>query len=249
MEENITDLLEDEIVLEALEDSNAKRTLLHLGVCFGIGLALDYMFATPFIGFWAIMSSIMYILYVVVLITKYRSDNAKSLAIIEKTKENEIEEKEIRINIMANALREKANELESKANAFEKMQNDLQTLGKERQMLTEQVQTLGKQLADAKQTVVDAKQSHADAIGLLKQTHNKNTSSLVTEKEVLADKAEKLKEELQAIKLAERQKYVKKAFSASKSANKGDLEKVKASMEIRAREENEPLFLDFDKYL
>ena len=241
--------MENQIIAEAFEDSNAKRTVFHLIICILAGLALDAMFLSPFTGFWCIMSAVMYITYVVVLISKYRSEEAENNKIALQLEAEEIGGKEKKLNLLAVAIKEKANALNEKASVMQKLESDVQTLSDERRMLTSQVQTLSADLATARQSLADAKQAHASAIESLKQSHDKSLSSLIKEKQLLEKENESLKHDMRHIELKERQEYVKRAFSASKSANKGDLDKVKANMEERARTENEPLFLDFEKYL
>jgi uncharacterized protein YoxC len=241
--------MENQIIAEAFEDSNAKRTVLHLVICILVGLAFDAMFLSPFTGFWCIMSGIMYIGYITVLITKYRAEEAENVKISLQLEEEEIDAKKKEINLLAVAIKEKANALNEKASAMQKLESDVRTLSDERRMLTSQAQTLSNDLAIAKQSLADAKQAHANAIESLKQSHEKALSSLELENKSLAKQLEGFQSMVRQIKLKERQEYVRKAFIASKSANKGDLDKVKASMEERARIENEPLFLDFEKYL
>ena len=211
--------MENQIIAEAFEDSNAKRTVFHLIICILAGLALDAMFLSPFTGFWCIISALMYIGYITVLISKYRAEEAENEKIALQLEEEEIGDKEKKLNLLAVAIKEKANALNEKANAMQKLESDVRTLSDERRMLTSQVQTLGNDLATARQSLADAKQAHIEAVQTLKQAHEKAKSSLLTEKQLAEINAERLQKKLDAINKEKEEKKLKGSIKGSWSAS------------------------------
>ena len=211
--------MENQIISEAFEDSNAKRTVLHLVLCILSGLALDTMFLSPFTGFWCIMSALMYIGYITVLITKYRAEEAENVKVALQLEAEEIGGKEKELNLLAVAIKEKANALNLQANAMQKLESDVQTLSDERRLLTSQMQTLSADLANAKQDLENAKQAHSESLQTLKQAHEKATSALLTEKQEAEINAERLEKKLNAIKAEEEERAQRKSIKATWSAS------------------------------
>jgi len=198
-----------------------KAVIWHLMTVMAFGFIMQKIYPVMVAGspLWAIIAPFLYILLLAYsmkeLDVKYKEIEQYDF---EQTL-NDAEDAEERANAKEESANAKLETANAKEIASERIAIEVQTLRASEQTLVNKLQTLSSDLATARQTLEDAKQAHSDSLQTLKQSHEKATATLLTEKAIAEKTAQSLEKKLDAINKEKEEKKLKGSIKGSWSAS------------------------------
>ena len=212
---------ENRHIEQAGNDTTAFTVIKNLLIVIAFGAIMDNIYPVRFFDtpIWCLISPLLFIAYLGYRVSTNRSVEAVAEVYDVSMILEEAEEAEARAVAKEAEANAKLNEANAKAIASEKIAIEVQTLRASEQTLVNKLQTLGNELANAKQLIEDAKQAHSDSLQTLKQSHEKATSALLTEKQDADKTANRLQKQLDSIKAEEEERAQRKSIKATWSAS------------------------------
>jgi len=212
---------ENRHIEQSARDTTAFIVVKNLLIVIAFGAIMDSMYPVRFFDtpVWCIISPLLFIAYLGYRVSVNRAIEAESEVYEVSLILEEAEEAEERANAKEESANAKLETANAKEIASERIAIEVQTLRASEQTLVNKLQTLSSDLATARQTIEDAKQAHSDSLQTLKQSHEKATATLLTEKAIAEKTAQSLEKKLDAINKEKEEKKLKGSIKGSWSAS------------------------------